>query len=56
MDEAVPGSQTQQPNHWLGSALRPGDLQDDDDKPTALGKNWGVYLHRNLAEFLATLT
>jgi hypothetical protein len=33
----------------------PSGLQDDDDKPTALGKDWEVYLHKNLAEAIANI-
>jgi hypothetical protein len=30
----------------------PGALQEDDSKPTSVGKNWAVYLHRNIASLL----
>jgi hypothetical protein len=30
----------------------PGALQEDDAKPTSVGKNWAVYLHRNIASLL----
>jgi hypothetical protein len=30
----------------------PSGLQEDDDKPTALGRDWEVYLHRNIVAIL----
>jgi hypothetical protein len=30
----------------------PSGLQDDDAKPSAMGKDWEVYLHRNIAALL----
>jgi hypothetical protein len=33
----------------------PGGLQEDDEKPSALGKDWEVYLHRNIAAALDTV-
>jgi hypothetical protein len=30
----------------------PDGLQDDDAKPTAIGKDWEVYLHRNITAVL----
>jgi len=31
----------------------PSGLQDDDAEPTKLGKDWEVYLHRNIAQLLS---
>jgi hypothetical protein len=31
----------------------PSGLQEDEAKPTPIGKNWEVFLHRNLAELLS---
>jgi hypothetical protein len=33
-------------NNW------PSGLHDDDDKPSAIGRDWEVYLHRNIAAVL----
>jgi hypothetical protein len=33
----------------------PDGLEDDDDKPTAIGRDWEIYLHRNVAALLETL-
>ncbi len=32
----------------------PTGLQDDDAEPTAVGRDWEVYLRRNVASLLAT--
>ncbi len=32
----------------------PTGLQDDDAEPTAIGRDWEVYLRRNVASLLAT--
>jgi hypothetical protein len=31
----------------------PSGLIDDDDKPTSIGRDWEVYLHRNIVTLLA---